>query len=123
MTDRLRIALCAGMLLLATGCASNNNPQEVTGDPNATAPTTSTDSGSRYLDPAEPIGGITVETPPVDGTWSSGQTSIARPVDGAASGSPDGSAGLPVQPPTTAGGLPQPGVRRSPAPPPPPPLR
>ena len=123
MTQRPRIALCIGLLLLTAGCASNNNPRDVSGDPSATAPSTSTDAGSRYIDPADPIGAIPVETAPVDGTWTGGQTSIARPVGGTASGSPDAPAAQPPTQPVGPDGLPQPGVRRSPTPPPPPPLR
>lgn len=127
----------AALLLCLGACASGNNPAQSTGDPTATAPAATSDPGSRYLDPsAEPIGGLTVETPPVDGAWADGQTSIARPAPGstpagsmpsgrAAAGSPDGgpapaSGSLPAP---VGGPLPAPSQRRTPLPPPPPPLR
>ncbi|MDF1699663.1 MAG: hypothetical protein P1V36_00695 [Planctomycetota bacterium] len=127
-------ALLPALLLALAGCSSNNNPAQATGDPNATAPVTSTDPGTRYLDPAEPIGAVTVETPPVDPSWTGGPTSIARPVPGAAGGSPDGPALGSPQPgsyqgtfspatPASPGGLPAPARRSTPPPPPPPPLR
>ena len=125
MIQPLRViqAGSAALLLGLAACASGNNPAQGTGDATATAPVTTTDPGSRYLDPAaEPIGGVTVETPPVDGAWADGQTSIARPVPGSTPqggslGSPDGApAPLPA-----SGALPAP--NRYPTPPPPPPLR
>ena len=130
-SHRVPLVLCATLAL--AGCSSNNPQDTGATGPAITAPTTSTDPGTRYLDPgAEALGGVTVETPPVDGAWASGQTSIARPVPGTPTmgpsapapsgpsgfGSPDGSMA-----PAAPGGLPTPNVRRSPAPPPPPPLR
>lgn len=107
----------AAMLLLgslAFGACANTNPSDTTParGPTAadvTAPSTTTDPGSRFLDAEAPLGAITVETQPVDGAWANGQTSIARPAPGSpyASGQPD------LPPPET----------RSPTPPPPPPLR
>lgn len=130
----LAAAALLGALALA-GCSSNNPADPTATGPAITAPTTSTDPGTRYLDPAtQPLGAVTVETPPLDGAWRDGQTSIARPVPG----TPTGPAPYPGSPPAgpsgfgtpdgsyapaSPGGLPNPGVRRSPAPPPPPPLR
>ncbi len=126
MIRRTRLLLCAACLLVTAACANQNNPAGSTGDPNAAAPApgASSDTGSRYLAPDAPIGAIPVETAPVDGTWTGGPTSIARPVPGTtqgpgmpgmgpAAGSPDGA---------PSGGLPAPPRRQTP-PPPPPPLR
>lgn len=116
---RLAGALCVALGLF--GCTSAN-PAETgsrgTGQPGATS-----DSGSRWLDPADPIGAIPVETAPDtrtwgDGsTWDDGPTSIARPA--ARPGDDPGWTTLPNQP----GSLPAPPVQRTPPPPPPPPLR
>ena len=119
MIHRVRHLLCAACLLAATACASQNNPAQSSGDPNATAPApeASSDTGSRYLLPDDPIGAIPVETAPVDGTWTGGPTSIARPVPGTPQGPP--SAQPPIGAPAS-GSLPAPGVRPAQVPPPPP---
>lgn len=124
MIPQIRTVVGVGCLSLLAACASGNNPADTTGDPNVTAPAPTSDPGTRYLGTDDPIGAIPVETPPVDGTWTGGQTSIARPVGGgAASGSPDGGSMRPAQPLPASGDLPQPNVRSGTTPPPPPPLR
>jgi hypothetical protein len=57
------LALAAALLL--GGCSSDEASSSRTARSPARGPDTTTDSGSRFLDAAGPVGGLTVETPPV----------------------------------------------------------
>ena len=123
------LAACLLVVVLAA-CSSNDaaNTQAPGGAAFAPAPPSSfggptTDTGSRYLDPTTPLGGIAVETPPTVGSytsegWPEGSTSIARPVNPPAPSAPASMAPSSVGSPD---GLPPP-QRRVPPPPAPPPL-
>lgn len=63
-------AAAAGALLLGllAGCSSSeasNRETRPAGAPAARQPQGTTDSGSRLVDMSAPLGGLTVETPPV----------------------------------------------------------
>ena len=114
------------------GCSANETGSTNGGAGIAAAPSTSTDPGSRYLEAEEALGAVTVETPPVDRSWTGGPTSIARPASGSQpttrftqpTGSPDSRPfGSPDSRPSSSSDLPPPTSRRTPPPPPPPTLR
>jgi hypothetical protein len=109
---------------LGLGACAQSNPSDAasgpaTGPASVTAPSTTTDPGSRFVDAEAPIGAITVESQPIDGSWTGGPTSIARPAPGSPypNGDPDQPGTGPAQP------YPPPPVTRSVPPPPPLPSR
>jgi hypothetical protein len=101
----LRCATATFLLLALAGlgaCRSDDGAAKKAAQTPAAPAAATSDPGSRYLDPAAPMGGVTVETPPTSGSWTQGgwpdgATSIARPAGTPAStGSPDGTLPPPV---------------------------
>ena len=63
---RARSALALAALLALGGCISDDSGSSRTSSqPTPTRSETTTDTGSRFMDAAGPVGGLTVETPPV----------------------------------------------------------